>query len=223
MLRLLLKLSLLMSVLFALAIGIIRAQPYDDGELRAFLFNSPGCEMIPDDAPCFMGIELGITTFDAAAEILRQRDWIGWVSETTPASTTIWWSWSGEQPSFVSNNSYGMLSVTNSSTVAHIEIETDLQAGELYLTLGPPDAAFDGPPPSNMTNAVTMSQYYIDNRIQALALGYCPVSYFSLSKSRIRIHWDESIRQLNPDVLTAWDEVLPSEWCNRHAAFPAQS
>ncbi len=58
--------ALLLSGLFLLPVLLIRAQPYDDGGLRAFLTPPEDCP-----APCFMGIRPGVTTTEEALEILK--------------------------------------------------------------------------------------------------------------------------------------------------------
>ncbi len=78
---LVLKPALLFTLLFAACIGIIRAQPYDDSELRAFLTPPSGCAM-----PCFMGIRPGVTTADEAIAILEAHEW---VSNVNPPYSTL--------------------------------------------------------------------------------------------------------------------------------------
>ena len=68
--------SVLLGLLFAAA-AVIRAQPYDDSELRAFLTPPEGCP-----APCFMGIRPGVTTREEALTIFmairqhRSEQWM---------------------------------------------------------------------------------------------------------------------------------------------------
>ncbi|MBC7809644.1 MAG: hypothetical protein H7175_00760 [Burkholderiales bacterium] len=181
MLRFLLKLTLLISALFALAIGIIRAQPYDNS-LRDFLFDSPGCENIPDDEPCFMGIRTSITTFEEAVEILHEHEWVGQIYEpiTATSSGGTWWHWSGNQPPFLLSMSYGRLNTMDSIEVTHIRLESNIPAGELFLVFGTPEAAFDSPPVNDPTNGVMISQYYFDEAIYTLALSYCPSTFINI-------------------------------------------
>jgi hypothetical protein len=60
-----LRLSLPLILLFTAALAVIRAQPYDDHELRELLLPA-GCP-----APCFMGIRPGVTTVEEAVKILE--------------------------------------------------------------------------------------------------------------------------------------------------------
>jgi len=62
----LLKLALPLIVLFTIPLLLIRAQPYDDANLRAFLTPPDGCP-----APCFMGIQPGVTTVRAGGDRLK--------------------------------------------------------------------------------------------------------------------------------------------------------
>src|SRR5690606_25048567 len=71
MFRLLLRPILLLTLLAALTIVLIRAQPYDDSDLRAFLTPPEGCP-----APCFMGIRPGVTTVEEAIAILEGHEWV---------------------------------------------------------------------------------------------------------------------------------------------------
>jgi len=62
---LLLKFTLPLIVLMALPLLLIHAQPYDDSDLRAFLTPPVGCL-----APCFMGIQPGLTKVRAGGAYL---------------------------------------------------------------------------------------------------------------------------------------------------------
>jgi hypothetical protein len=73
--RLLFSSAILLTLLFAACIGIIRAQPYDNSDLSAFLTPPEGCPM-----PCFMGIRPGVTTVEEAIAILEAHEWIDTVS-----------------------------------------------------------------------------------------------------------------------------------------------
>lgn len=61
-----LKPSLALIILFTVAILLIHAQPYDDSELRAFLTPPETCS-----APCFMGIQAGVTRVSAGESYLQ--------------------------------------------------------------------------------------------------------------------------------------------------------
>jgi hypothetical protein len=74
-----LKFALVITTLCTLTLAAIRAQPYDDSELRAFLLPPEGCA-----APCFMGIRPGVTTGDEAIAILERTGWIAQMDVGNP-------------------------------------------------------------------------------------------------------------------------------------------
>ncbi len=71
------KMMLALLILFFAAAAVIRAQPYDDSELRAFLTPPEGCP-----APCFMGIRPGVTTVEEAITILENSAQISKIEKT---------------------------------------------------------------------------------------------------------------------------------------------
>jgi hypothetical protein len=212
LIRLLLKLSLLMSVLFALAIGVIRAQPYDDGGLRDFLFNSPGCETIPDNEPCFIGIRPGVTTFDGALAILRHHEWVEHLTAPTTGDwSTVSWTWSGKQSPFIPTQGDAALntSLNDPITVTHIYMDSTAQAKEFFLLLGLPDGAGYLPRPAgNDPYSRQIFQLYIDPPIQLTTLAPCPLSDVFWTKP-MRITWDTELWQRDLSDYTKWDRQLP--------------
>jgi hypothetical protein len=54
-----------LTLLLSVSIAVIRAHPYDDIAMRAFLVPSLECPM-----PCFLGIRPGATTVEEAHSIL---------------------------------------------------------------------------------------------------------------------------------------------------------
>jgi hypothetical protein len=91
--RLLLKSTFALTLLFTTCIGLIRAQPYDDSDLRAFLTPPDGCPM-----PCFIGIRPGVTTADEAIALLQASERIAEMNVNLhPDSgeiTSVRWTWS---------------------------------------------------------------------------------------------------------------------------------
>ncbi len=92
--RLLCLTALSVTILFSAAVMLIRAQPYNDSELRAFLTPPDHCP-----APCFMGIQAGVTRVSAGESFLQASPQIPSVKaitfqlyevrfkETAPAAT----------------------------------------------------------------------------------------------------------------------------------------
>lgn len=98
-----LRLSLLLIILFAAALTIIRAQPYDDHQLRELLLPA-GCP-----APCFMGIQPGVTTVEEAVKILEASEWVEDYQLDGQIFTV---RWNNNSPSWLANNSlYGGSSI----------------------------------------------------------------------------------------------------------------
>jgi hypothetical protein len=62
-----LRLAALLTLIFGTAIGLVRARPYDDPEMRGFLTPPQGCA-----APCFLGVQPGVTSVDDAITIGSQ-------------------------------------------------------------------------------------------------------------------------------------------------------
>jgi len=128
----LLKLALLLSLLFALCIALIRAQPYDDSELRAFLTPPDGCPM-----PCFMGIRPGGTTADEAVAILEAHEWVGSLERHSNITVT----WSGAQPHWLPDTRPLQI-IINDHIVRRVFVPTNIHLGDVWLALGPPARLF---------------------------------------------------------------------------------
>ena len=144
MFRLVLRYGLLLTVLVGLSIFVVRAQPYDDSELRALLMPVDDC-----DAACFMGIQPGVTTTREALGILQTHDWVDDVTLGTSfginnsletVSGQVEWTWSGHQPALIIPNQSGQVSVGN-GLVHSISIPLQFTLGDVMLLLGSPDSS----------------------------------------------------------------------------------
>jgi hypothetical protein len=146
MFRLLLRLALLLTLLVVLPIALIRAQPYDDSDLRAFLTPPEGCP-----APCFTGIRPGVTTTEEAIAILEAHEWVASVGEDyvktalsegkpVPLEPYIHWTWSGSQPNWIDSNLNSRF-LDGDRQVYAINIDTHIRLGDILLTYGMPDNA----------------------------------------------------------------------------------
>jgi hypothetical protein len=141
-----LRLVLFTLVIFATALLLIHAQPYDDHELRDLL--------LPEDcpAPCFMGIRPGVTTEDEAIAIIRASEWIDHDSinilETKAysnstlgePSTLIEWRWThSANPHLITHENTVDGSVfVRSHFVEKVAIYIHFRLGEIYTSLGSP-------------------------------------------------------------------------------------
>lgn len=135
MFRLILRPILLLTLLAVLPIFVIRVQPYDDSELRAFLTPSDGCP-----APCFMGIRPGVTTIAETVAILRAHERVNefWLDERNFVHFT--WNWSGKQPALINANHTGRVRlIPGHDKVESITIDSNIRIGDLYLLLGLPE------------------------------------------------------------------------------------
>lgn len=133
---LLLRLTLVLCGLLTALVVLIRAQPYDDAELRAFLTPPDGCPM-----PCFMSIRPGVTTADEAVAILEVHEWVGHMKvyiDRTGHIYLLQWSWSGAQPPLIDGSKLAYISVRQ-DTVRSLTAETRIAFGDLWLALGKPD------------------------------------------------------------------------------------
>lgn len=124
--RLTLKLTLIPALIFIAIIALIRAQPYDDSELREFLTPPQGCP-----APCFMGIRPGVTRVDEALAILENHEW---VSNVRVENKTIRWDWSGQQPKAFCR--YGGTATFENDIIDYFDLITCYTFGDLSLALG---------------------------------------------------------------------------------------
>lgn len=138
MTRILLKLTVGLVMVLTAAAGLIRAQPYDDGSLRALL--NPPLDCAP---PCFMGIQPGKTTSGAAMRALQNHPWVGQSpvimrSVYDRRTFIIQWMWSGEQPDVIDTRWQGTINVAQ-NLVQNIRVRTTIPLGNVWLALGDTD------------------------------------------------------------------------------------
>lgn len=144
MIRVLLKFTGGLTLLLLLPVLLIRAQPYNNQALRAFLAPPSGCP-----APCFMGIRPGVTMAWDALELLEASEQIGNVLENfgntrpevidyqlPPLLSIIDWRWNDTQ--WVEMEKHGSL-VMFDRQVSAINLYTNYRLGDLLLTYGVPD------------------------------------------------------------------------------------
>lgn len=127
----------LSAVLLLGYVGLLRARPYEDGGLRDFLLPPDGCP-----APCWAGIQPGVTTVDEALLLLDAHEWIitprladnfqrsiGWGG--------IYWTWNDQQPAFIDTTRISYLNARD-GLIQVIELRVNAPFGEVLLVLGPP-------------------------------------------------------------------------------------
>jgi hypothetical protein len=129
------RIAALLSGLWLLTLLLIRAQPYDDGGLRAFLGSSAECP-----APCVMGIRPGVTSEAELVAILNQHPWVAQGSQETRASrpgNVVAWQWNTAAPAWIDQPGSSLATLPDSA-VGALVIETRIAWGEFVLALGRP-------------------------------------------------------------------------------------
>ncbi|MBZ0293628.1 MAG: hypothetical protein K8L99_13760 [Anaerolineae bacterium] len=131
--KLLLQVIIGCTLLFCFMVLLIRAQPYDDHDLRTFLMPSSGCV-----SPCFMSIQPGVTTEIELMSILESHDWVASLQRTSPSAPSIRWEWSGAQPAFIDPQQMGEARLGSDGLVNGIYVQTTIPFVWLRHLLGLP-------------------------------------------------------------------------------------
>lgn len=127
--------------IIALATGAVVGSVYgwageSSSAVRAFFDSPSGCA-----APCFLGIQPGITPFDDARALLVAHPWIGDV-RANPNNDVLTWRWNGSQPAFVSRYAasqfVGRIDF-QAGVVTDIYVVTGALWGDWLGTFGVPD------------------------------------------------------------------------------------
>lgn len=139
MTRLIFIMGVCLSLIFTAALLLIRAQPYNDSELRTFLSPSEDCS-----APCFMGIRPGVTTVGDAVAILKSNQWVEAILIAAPdpgASQLITWRWRKDAPLFVQSSKLrnGGTLYVQQGIVQNINVMTGISVGTAWLRWGAPE------------------------------------------------------------------------------------
>lgn len=134
MIRRLLLYTFPITMLFAGVMVAIRAHPYQDDGLRAFLLpeNCP--------APCWQGIRPGRMDVKTALDILRSHAWIRRVDTSLYDGFRGWitWDWNGHEPAWLLPSERDNLWI-DQNLVVNVSLMTSLRFGDLWLALGMPD------------------------------------------------------------------------------------
>lgn len=175
MIRFLLKVTAVLTILFAVCIALIRTQPYDDTQLRAFFAPPGNCPR-----PCFMGIRPGITTVEEAMAILEVHEWIAGVNryEATDGRgvTALTAAWSGVQPGFIDADEELWLGVED-NIVQRLIVPTRIPLAHIRLLFGVPQYGSLGEnrgPLSSPPAAGYFAAYFDTNSFFA-ASAACPI------------------------------------------------
>ena len=135
----------LLMLVFMLPIAFIRAQPYDDSELQAFLAPIDDCVGM-----CFMGIQPGQTTATEAMALLEIHEWVADIQvirlqnqsrNPLPHFGGLSWEWTGQQPALIDAQQRGYIEIY-ASRAGRGRLPTHITLGDLWLVLGQPDRRF---------------------------------------------------------------------------------
>ena len=182
MIRYHLRLMLILSGLLILPVLLIRAQPYDDSELRALL-TADDCV-----APCFLGIHPGATRVDEAIAILERHDWVRTIrndlSGQQEGYIAVEW-----QPTHAPRSTpplESQLYIVN-GLVYNMDIQTAHSVWELVLLYGPPQATDSG---VSMLGMVVFGYYFDRSTIMyTYVQPSCPVTQAKFWNSDLYVNF----------------------------------
>ena len=191
------KSALLLVAFFALPVLLIRAQPYDDSDLRALLDVPPDCA-----APCFMGIRPGATDIWDALDVLNNHEWVARVgqydfehSKNLDGTITIEidWEWSGAQPSLIDASRSGSVWILDDRVVS-IDVPTFLRLGDVRLGMGTPEREQLYTMRNARGSQYTHYTWYPQGSLQMIASSPCPVG--ELNRAQVVVQWTARPLQL---------------------------
>lgn len=180
---------------------LIRAQPYHDHDLRDLLLPD-GCP-----APCFMGIQPGLTTMREAFSTLENNPGVADISaqvETSFGSVAVTWQWNGQQSAIFDSQQSGTLYVaytqaTATQIVRSIELPLVLPAGYIALLLGDLPEGDSGVVGGGQR--VYVASIYREQAVMISATITCPVVRWRLWALPITLHLSyqlNDVRGLKP-------------------------
>ncbi|MCC6895444.1 MAG: hypothetical protein IT321_21660 [Anaerolineae bacterium] len=129
MFRLILRIAVLPLIVLSATLLTIRAQPYSNPDVRSFVLPD-GCP-----APCFMGIQPGVTKPQEAIDQLRASSLVSKVGVSESLQTVAWF-WN-DNPSALLNKQEIPALFYNHDSVSSIRLYTTISLGELLLELEP--------------------------------------------------------------------------------------
>ena len=131
MIHYLLRWTLLLSGLFVLPLLVIRAQPHDDNDLRAFLTPPEDCP-----TPCFLGVRPGVTTAAEAIAILEGHEWVSRVA-TSEFADDLFIVWDNPPLSIINPERSALMRFHN-NVVEEINVFTRLKLINVLTVYGQP-------------------------------------------------------------------------------------
>lgn len=174
-----LRFTLLPIILLTAVLFVIRSQPYDDHELREFLFptNCP--------AQCFIGIQPGVATVDEAMKFLEASAWVEEVDMQVSSNglVEIYWSWNAQKPNWINEDTQGYLWI-NQKTVDGIQIYTNIELAATRLTIGLPDMEYVDTSQRKL-NEFSYTAYYFQKGLRIQTWQSCSVTEPLMKKVQI--------------------------------------
>ena len=178
-----------LALLFVTTMTIIRAQPYDDHTIRAIL--------LPSDcsAPCFIGIEPGLTQSKDAYALLEANPWMGDMNshiDSGCCTVALNWQWNGKQPAHLANGNNTVYFSYNASTgiqtVQNIALHTKIPAGYAILVLGawPDSAALQG------LDHAYVEVFYPQQSVRLTTSVSCPLSRWQLWEAPMTLEFNRN-------------------------------
>jgi hypothetical protein len=174
------KPALILTLLFTLPVFIFHLFPYDE---RA------GHVLIQEDcaAPCFLGIQPGITTMQGAVYKLDGHDWVATNADNFPSQVQqavyfdaavpriqVQWRWSAALPDWIDETENGGLTFEDRG-VREITLNTHLSLGEILLAFGEPDESQISPVFTADTSGFQYMAWYADEGMVIGATSPCPI------------------------------------------------
>jgi hypothetical protein len=169
-----------------LPVLLIRAQPHDDSDLRAFLTPPDDCP-----APCFMGIRPGVTTARETFAILHTHDWVEsvWIDNSpvqedaldynTSLPSDLSWIWRQDAPDWLNKNVRGWLNFRR-GYVSTIVIDTHLRLGDTLLIMGRPDHFAVRIFSTQTEHTFRLTVWYLNTGTVISTGGICPMRKYNL-------------------------------------------
>jgi hypothetical protein len=189
MLRAFLILSTLPTVVGVLLFSLYTLKPYDNRALLPLL-DTGECA-----APCWNGIEPGVTTIEQARMLLEADPQ---VHATFRAVYHLDWQWNGTQPAiFAASNPFfqGRLmqtTVNGVEVVDHIAILTNATFGDMQLALGDPDVfTVLAHNPDGVRSAFVVMLSYTERDLHAFGFVNCPLNPTDFWQTQVTVAYGE--------------------------------
>ena len=190
MIGMILRFSLILvcglAVLFTGVVAFARAQPIPDNGARSFL--SPDGVTCLSLAPCFLGIQPGETSADAAFDLLKYHDWVeqfyvyrGMESD----SGLVQWTWSGAQPNYIDSTIPASMWFQH-SIVSWIEVDLNLTFGDIWLLLDSPQTGRIHLMSSSPVRAFQLVDYE-NGGLQVRTEFNCPLRLTAFWRATVRV------------------------------------